>query len=128
MLRTRHRLIAIACFACWAFAPAIGIGLAAHELEHHGAEPQDHSHAAQAAEAFLHGHVHEDDAGDHVHDLAPPSSTPSRLGKQLQFQQAAVVPAGTPARSANLSQADGPPPEPTALAPPDPYGLCVLRL
>jgi hypothetical protein len=128
MLLAHRRYMTIACSAAWALGPAIGIGFAAHELEHHGAEPQDHSHAAQAAEAFLHGHVHEDGAGDHVHDLAPPSLTPSRLGKQLQFQQAAVAPAGSPARSTSLFHADGPPPEPNALAPPDSYRLCVLRL
>lgn len=128
MLRAHRRWTVIACFAAWALWPAIGIGLAAHELEHHGAEPQDHSHAAQAAEAFLHGHVHEDDADDHVHDLAPPSFTPSRLAKQLQSQQAAVAPACSPARPASLFHADGPPPEPNALAPPDFHRLCVLRL
>ncbi len=128
MLRARHRWTAIACFGAWALGPAIGIGLAAHELEHHRAEPQNHSHAAQAAEAFLHGHVHGDDADDHVHDLVPPSFTPSRLSQQVQSAQAAVAPAGVLARPAGLFRADGPPPEPNALAPPDSYRLCVLRL
>lgn len=128
MFRAPHRWSAIACFAAWALGPAIGIGLAAHEVEHHGTEPQGHSHVAQAAEAFLHGHVHEDDVDDHVHDLAPPSFTPSRLGKQLLSEQAAVAPAGSPARPASPSQADGPQPEPNALAPPGSYRLCVLRL
>ena len=128
MLRAHRRLIATACFASWALAPAIGIGLVAHELEHHGAEPQDHSHAARAAEAVLHGHLHEADADDHAHDLAPPSFTPSRLSQQAPSTQAAVGQAGAPGRLAGLSPAEASPPEPTALAPPDPYCLCVLRL
>lgn len=128
MFRAHRRWAAIACFAAWALGPAMGIALAAHELEHHAAGPRDHSHAAQAAEAFLHGHVHEDDADDHVHDLAPPPFTPSRLGRQLQAEQAAVAPANSPVRPASLLQANGLPPEPNALAPPDSFRLCVLRL
>ena len=128
MFRARRRWIAIACFASWALGPAIGIGLAAHELEHHGSEVQDHSHAARSAAVVLHGHFHEDDAGDHSHQLAPPSHTPSRLGQHGQVVLAAVTPAGTPARPDCDFRPPSRPPEPTALAPPDFFGLCVLRL
>jgi hypothetical protein len=128
MFRGRHRWAAIACFASWALGPAIGMGLAAHELEHHGSVSREHSHAARAAEAFLHGHLHEDDTDDHAHELTPPSFTPSRLGKGGQFVRAAVSSAGALPRPHGVLRSSGPPPEPTGLAPPDPFGLCVLRL
>lgn len=127
MPRTRRRWTAIACFAAWAVGPAVGIAIAAHELEHHGEATHEHSHAAQAAAAFLHGHVHEEDADDHVHDLAPPSVTPSRMGNQAR-SAAAVAPPRSVGAGAGLSHVDGPAPEANALAPPALYGLCVLRL
>lgn len=128
MFRAPCRWTAIACFAAWSVGPALGIGIAAHQLEHHGPQPQDHSHAAEAAEAFLHGHLHEDGADDHAHHVAPPSFTPLRLGQQARSEQRAVAVAGSPARPASLCQAEGPPPEAAALAPPGPCRPCVLRL
>ena len=128
MPRWCRRWIALACFAAWAFGPVVGIGLAAHELEHHGPRTLDHSHAAQAAEAFLHGHVHEEDVGDHAHEIAPPSSTLSRLGQHGRATLVTVATAGRPARPDHLARPSGPRPELTAFAPPDPFGLCVLRL
>lgn len=128
MLRGRQRWITIACFASWALGPAIGIAYAAHELEHHGLRAQDHSHAAQAAEAFLHGHVHDDNAGDHGHELVPPSLTPSRLGQPDQVAPATVSSATGWSRPESVLRFFGSPPEPTALAPPDFSALCVLRL
>jgi hypothetical protein len=128
MFRGRCRLAAMACFAAWALGPVIGIGLAAHELDHHGQELGEHSHAAQAAEAFLHGHAHEGDAGDHAHELTPPWFTPSRLGKHSKATPAAVGLAGEFEQPAGPCQTNTSPPEPNVLAPPDFYSLCILRL
>jgi hypothetical protein len=128
MLGSSCRLTLIACFVSWALGPAIAIGLAVHELEYHSPEAQNHSHAAQAAEASLHGHFHEDDTEDHSHELAPLPSTPSRLGQHGRVVLAAVTPAGALSRPDSISRPPGLGPEPTALAPPDPFGLCILRL
>ena len=128
MFIPRRRWTAIACFASWALGPVIGIGLAAHELDHHGSEFQGHAHVAQSAAVVLHGHFHEDDSDDHSHELVPPSSTLSRLVRHGQVVLASVTPAGTLSRPDSDFRPPGPPPEPPALAPPDPFALCVLRL
>ena len=124
---TRRRGTAIACVMSWALGPAIGIGLAAHELEDHGSEPQDHSHAAQAAMAIVHGHFHEEEADDHDHGIAPSSFSASRLAGESHL--AASVPTAVGPQPPSVSLRNGRrPPEPAGLSPPSLFGLCVLRL
>lgn len=127
MQLARHRWIVLACFLSWALGPLAGIGLAAHELEHHASGSMEHSHAAEAAGAVLHGHFHEEGEDGHGHDVAPPSSTPTRLGQKSQLPPLAVMPAGASSWSDGVSGLCGPPPEPRGLGPPPPFALCVLR-
>lgn len=127
VVRAHLRWITVACFASWALGPAIGMGLAIHELDHHRSE-FGHSHAAESAAVVLHGHLHEDDSDNHSHELVPPSSTPSRLVQHGQVFLAAVTPAAALSWPSRDARASGLPPEPPALAPPDCFDLCVLRL
>jgi hypothetical protein len=123
----RRRWIALACFASWAVGPALGIALAAHELEHHGSGLHEHSHAAEVASALVHGHFHDDDGEDHEHSFAPPSSWVSRLTVQgdapmpLVGSARQVLPASVVTHRLQL-------PEPAGLSPPSPFRLCALLL
>jgi hypothetical protein len=128
MFRARRSWAALVCFTTWAFGPAIGIGLAAHELEHHGPASPDHSHAAQAVEALLHGHFHEDEADDHHHQLAQPSPTPSRVGHPGRNVSAALHQAGALSRTEIFVLSTDSTHDPTLLIPPDLFGLCVQLL
>lgn len=111
----------------WALGPAIGIGLTAHELEHHGHE-LDLPGVALAAAAVLHGHFHEEDEGEHGHDVTPPMSPPLRLAGESQIAVVAAAPAGGRSQPTDFLEPPGPLPELAALSPPAPVGLCVLRL
>lgn len=127
------RAIAITLMACWAFGPAMGIVVAAHELEHHLFEQRGHSahgvNAAEVSRVLLHGHFHEDDADDHSHSVAPVSVSTLRAWSP----GARVVVVSTTGADGFEMMAQGigrsgPTPEPNSLAPPSLSRLCVFRL
>lgn len=112
--------------ACWALGPAMGLGVALHQVGHH----QEEGHAlGEMTQMLLHGHVHDDDADDHSHSAVPPSLMPSQLSGESQLGVVATTGVGGSSpppvecvwRSGSL-------PDPTSRGPSSPLSLCVLRL
>jgi hypothetical protein len=103
------------------------VGLAAHELEHHGTGLHDHSHTAELAAAFVHGHFHEENAEDHDHGFEPPTLSTSLLNSETQVATPSFMAIEPQSPEATLGRG-APLPEPAGLSPPSPFALCVLRL
>lgn len=127
------RRIALAWLACWALGPAIGLGIALHELEHHLWEAEHHAPhgmtAAEVSQVLVHGHFHEDDPGDHSHSVVPVSITAS-TGPSQTRNAAAVSATGIGAATCVAQRAwrPGPSSDSFSLDPPSPFHFCVLRL
>lgn len=127
------RRIALACLACWALGPAMSLGAALHQLEHHFSEAEhDAPHemtAAEISQILLHGHFHQDDPGDHSHDVVPVSVTASPVSsKSNRTTTLAMTGLGLELPTAERVWRFGPPSSPSSLDPPSPSSLCVLRL
>ena len=102
-----RRLFASLLLAAW-FAPAAGAGATALHLElDHGEAPRG-GMAAEALQAFSHGHDHTDGAAEHSH-LAAMSAAPSlRQGKLAGAESGAALPlagadSGTPLPRSSVS-------------------------
>ena len=124
---THLRYIAVAFLACWALGPAMGVAMALHELEHHHSSA-DVVALAGMTQVLLHGHVHENGAGDHTHSAVPPSLMPSDLSSESQAGAVATTGVVEPPVTIDCAWQSGPPPDPTSRGPSSPSSLCVLRL
>ena len=111
----------------------MALGAAVHQLEHHFSEAEhDAPHemtAAEVSETLLHGHLHQEESGDHSHSVVQASVTTSSVsskGDRVAVQ--AVTGLGLEVSTAESVWWFGPASSPSSLDPPSPFSLCVLRL
>ena len=118
---------------CGALGPALGAGLAAHELEHHASGDLGSAEVAERALPVLHGHFHEEGASPHSHEAVPPAATLSTVSVTRQLSAVADTSVAA-LRSSGLSlrppllELATPRPGPVPLSPASLQDLCILRL
>jgi hypothetical protein len=118
---------------CWVLGPALGAGLAAHELEHHESGELGSAEVAERVLPVLHGHFHEEGTSPHSHEAVPPAATlaPGSVTKQLSAvadtSVAALRGSGLSVRPPVLELA-APRAGPVPVSSASLQDLCILRL